>query len=120
MAALHKSTATCPKPKDRANDGLVFITQQGNPWVRLQGNGWNDAVTIMCRELLKKLGLKRPGRNFYALRHTFRTIADETLDQPAINLIMGHIIRIPSRGEAPAWRGKGYEGCGGKRCAGAA
>ena len=77
VQALRKAIAKRPKPKDPADDRLVFLTQQGNPWVRLQGNGWNDAVRIVCRELLAKLGLKRPGRNFYALRHSFATVAGD-------------------------------------------
>ena len=28
--------------------------------------------------------------NFYALRHTFETIAGESLDQVGVNAIMGH------------------------------
>ena len=28
---------------------------------------------------------------FYALRHTFRTVADESRDFPVIDLIMGHV-----------------------------
>src|SRR5262249_7926513 len=40
--------------------------------------------------LLKTCGLYREGLGFYALRHVFRTVADEARDPVAIDLIMGH------------------------------
>ena len=42
-------------------------------------------------KLLVELDLQQRGRAFYALRHVFRTVADNTRDFPAIRLIMGHV-----------------------------
>ena len=42
-------------------------------------------------KLLQRAGLKRPGYNFYALRHTFQTIGAQTLDKDSVRYIMGHV-----------------------------
>jgi integrase len=74
---------------DKPPDGRpqVFVTRQGNAW------GREDAPDTPIGKEMKKL-MKRLGigghRSFYALRHTFRTIADEAKDQPAADMIMGH------------------------------
>ena len=76
-----------PKPKDEADAGLVFVTKYGGTWTK------QDRDNPMSKEtakLLKALGLHRPGVNFYALRHVFRTVADAARDPVAIDLIMGH------------------------------
>jgi integrase len=69
---------------------LVFLTYRGNPWVRFTDNRWRDSLATVFGELLRELGLHKKGRGFYALRHTFRTIADKIPDRPAIDRVMGH------------------------------
>jgi integrase len=87
VAALQKSIAQRPKPKVAAAEPLVFVTRCGVPWAK------DNTQNPVCGEfgkLLKDLGIHRPGLGFYTLRHVFRTIADESRDQPAVNSIMGH------------------------------
>jgi len=91
-----------PKARRPESEGLVFLTAQGNPWrqgeLRERSDGESpkvrriDAVSAAFGKLLDELKMRRAGLGFYALRHTFRTWADETNDQHAIHLIMGHSI----------------------------
>jgi integrase len=99
VTALRKALKTRPKAEDPANRGLVFITRFGQPWVRTQDPGTRavdsvgtgvDSVGLEFGKLLRRLGLKRVGVGFYALRHVFETIAGQTRDQAAIDRIMGH------------------------------
>jgi len=87
-----------PTAKNRADSDLLFLTRSRNPayrgnrFVKTGKNGTPiDGIGQEFSKLLKRLGLKRPGVGFYALRHSFRTVADEVLDPVAAGLIMGHV-----------------------------
>jgi integrase len=94
QAALKRRAAMIerhgPLPAEVAD--RLFVTKRRRPYVGLSASGRPmDAVGLEFRRLAASCGLQRRGVGFYGLRHTFQTVADETRDFPAIDLVMGHL-----------------------------
>ena len=87
VKALGDVLASRRTPKDEAHAGLVFITAALGSFSK---DTTDSPITKEFAKLAAELGLKQTGRGFYSLRHTFRTVADESRDQPACDHIMGH------------------------------
>lgn len=82
-AAIDKRKAS----DDPATDKYVFLTRYGKPWFRETNE---NQVSRAFRGLLDDTDNHVKGIGFYCLRRAFETVASETLDQPAIDLSMGH------------------------------
>jgi integrase len=88
VEAIREALPRRPAPKKEEHAGLAFLTSRGGCW---HTGTTDNPLSHETWKLLKALGINGgKGLNFYALRHTFRTIADEARDQPAADAIMGH------------------------------
>ena len=87
VVALRKIIADRLSPKQEDHSELVFITKYGKAWTKPDRS---NPISAEFRKLLNSLGKYRDGLNFYALRHTFETIAGGCRDQVAVNHVMGH------------------------------
>jgi len=88
VKAIEDAIESRPKAESAEHADVVFITRYGQPWAKEVAD---SPVTKEFRKLLDELKLHRPGLGFYALRHTFETIAGGTADQVAVNALMGHV-----------------------------
>lgn len=87
VAALREAIEVRPKPRQDEAEGLVFVTTRGRPYL---SRGQANPVSVAARKLMKEAGVHRAGVGFSTLRHVFRTIADNSRDQVAVNHVMGH------------------------------
>ncbi len=106
VKALREAIAQRPAPADKADVDCVFLTIEGHRLVRDRKTTTKDEtgkettkfvridqLTTDCGKLLRSLKINgRKGLGFYALRHTFRTVAvdNATPDETAASAIMGH------------------------------
>lgn len=107
VAALREVISCRKKPISKADQEIIFLTKYGSRWVRdvphttedASGNKIlakvvsTNAISGQFAKCMKACELNS-GRNFYALRHSYQTQAEnsapESPDFPAIALTMGH------------------------------
>jgi integrase len=89
IAALREWLAIRPQPADEEAGKLVFLSPEGASLFSIK-TGVTQAVGKGITRVLKALKIKGC-KNFYALRHTFETVAGESRDQAAVDHVMGHV-----------------------------
>lgn len=87
VAALKACLATRREPANPEHKPLFFVSTFG---ATCCDDGRPYWVGCAVQRLLEKAKVRRSGLSFYALRHTFQTIAEGSRDLPAVKSIMGH------------------------------
>ena len=97
VEALQCVLANRRRPRDPADEGIVFLTRTRQRWIRTKRGETREqdlhlnALSQAFGKLLKKLKIDgRNGLNFYTLRRQFEIVAGESRDQVAVDAIMGH------------------------------
>lgn len=88
IAAIQAVMACRVQPKHEEDQHLLFVTKYGLSWYKPTSD---NPISQEFRKHLNSTDLYRKGVGFYALRHSFETEAAESLDQVAVNYIMGHV-----------------------------
>jgi integrase len=89
IAAIRRAILLRPEPHDAAAAECIFITTRGRK--RWANGEAHPAICTCMTRLTRRLGIRRKGLGFYSLRRTFETIGSESLDQVAVDHIMGHV-----------------------------
>ena len=94
VEALELSLGHRHKPNQPEAEDSFFVTFTGKLYVqKTVGNGktTNDLLNVRTRAAMQRVKIHQQGRNFYNLRHTFRTVANAVGDDKATAWIMGHV-----------------------------
>jgi integrase len=83
-AAIDAFLKVRKNPFGKANEDLLFCTIHRSSWMV----GTRDGCTTSFARVRRMAGLKRG--TFYDLRRTFQTVAEGSLDFPAVSHVMGH------------------------------
>lgn len=79
---------TRKRPYNGEYDSVGFLTARRRPWLEEKDGKIKDSVGWTFAKIRKELGFARG--TFYDLRRTVETIGGETLEQVALDFIMGH------------------------------
>ncbi len=87
VKAIREALAARAEPKNAADNALLFIGPRGESYI---GNHRGYRVCSEVTRAITSAKIARPGLSFYALRHTFQTVAEGSRDLSAVQAVMGH------------------------------